>query len=67
MNGYGEVPGWWTTQPNTCPVALFRSGQGPVDSITCGGVPLFTHRAYGAVGPMMYPPSGAYYLSSGLG
>ncbi|HTR21432.1 MAG TPA: hypothetical protein VMH88_11320 [Gemmatimonadales bacterium] len=30
MNGCGLVPGWWTTRPNTWPVALFLSGQGPV-------------------------------------
>ena len=42
MNGCGEVPGWWTTRPKTCPVALFLNGHGPCDSMTCGGVPLFT-------------------------
>jgi hypothetical protein len=53
MNGCGLVPGWWTTRPNTRPVALFIKGQGPCDVMTCGEVPLFTYSEYGAVGPIM--------------
>jgi hypothetical protein len=39
MNGCGLVPGWWTTRPNTWPLALFFSGQGPCDVMTCGRAP----------------------------
>jgi hypothetical protein len=42
MNGCGLMPGWWTTRPNTCPVARFRRGQTPCEVMTCGGVPLLT-------------------------
>jgi hypothetical protein len=29
MNGCGLVPGWWTTRPNTWPVALFLKARAP--------------------------------------